>query len=144
MGKLKAGEEVALRALRDRILLTLRFVENAQGFKYGQGVREATNAAFVKQSLRSMKLIAREIDAMTIGLTSDERDGLDALLSDRLGVDKADERVRQSQQVAAVLRRGSIASEKERRRLEDYADMLEATGGDLAEAERVRTLLREA
>jgi hypothetical protein len=41
----------------------------------------------------------------------------------------------------AVLARGTIASEKERRRLEEYADMLEATDGDPGEIAAVRRLL---
>ena len=144
MAKLNPRDEATLQALRDRILLTVQFVENAQGFRYGQGVRDAAEKAFVKRSVRSMRLIAREVDAMTIGLAPHERDGLEALLNERLGVDKDAERSALSKHVAAVLERGTIASEKERRRLEEYVEMLEATGGDPAEAEAVRRLLSGA
>ena len=89
-----------------------------------------------------MHLFARDIEAMTIALTPHEQDGLEALLVSRLGVDREAEYAAVQQSVAKVLRRGTIASEKERRRLEEYADMLDATGGDPAEIEAVRRLLR--
>lgn len=143
MAKRGSNDDAGLTALRNRILLTLEFVENAQGFRYGQGVREATESAFQKRSLRAMRVIAREIDAMTLGLAPDQRDGLEALLRQRLGVDKDAERLELKEGIAEVLRRGTIASEKERRRLEDYADRLEATGGDPAEAAAVRRLLEK-
>jgi hypothetical protein len=81
---------------------------------------------------------------MTIGLAPQQRDGLDALLRQRLGVDKDQERSELRERIAQVLRRGTIASEKERRRLEEYADSLEATGGNPAEVAAVRDLLRRA
>ena len=143
MGKSGSSDEAGLMALRDRILLTVQFVENSQGFRYGQGVREATETAFAKKSLRELRMIAREVDAMTIGLAPEQRDGLDALLRQRIGVDKDKERKNLSERVAQILRRGTIASEKERRRLEDYADSLEATQGDPAEVAAVRDLLRK-
>ena len=81
---------------------------------------------------------------MTIALAPQERDGLVALLLSRLGVNKEAERADLRRQVAKVLTRGSVASEKERRRLEEYAEMLEVTGGDPAEVESVRQLIRES
>ena len=88
--------------------------------------------------------MARETDQMTIALTPDQRDGLEALLRTRLGIDKDAERERLRERVAETIKRGSVASEKERRRLEDYAEMLEATGGDPKEIEMVRHLISTA
>jgi len=139
---LKANDYARLRALRDRLLLTLEFIENAQEFPSGAQFRVVVEAAAAKQDLRSLRLIARELEQMTVALQSDQRDGLEALLRQRLGVDKDEERAALRSEVAKVLERGVIASEKERRRLEDYAEMLEATGGDASELAAVRKLVK--
>ena len=78
---------------------------------------------------------------MSVALEQHQRDGLEAILKARLGVDKDAERAQQKQGAAAILQRCSIASGKERHRLEDYAEMLEATGGDPAELAAIGRLL---
>jgi hypothetical protein len=85
--------------------------------------------------------MARDVDQMTVGLTPDQRDGLEALLHSRLGIDADVEREELGRQLAKVIERGAVASEKERRHLEDYAEMLEATGGDAKLIEVVRRIL---
>ena len=77
----------------------------------------------------------------TVALPADERDGLDAMLQHRLGVDREAERAAWSERIALAMKRGTIASEAERRHLEDYAELLEASGGDNQELEAVRRLL---
>lgn len=144
MRNLKPEDQATLAALRARILATVAFVESVQDFRYGKGIREAVAKALEGQSLRSMRLIAREVDGMTIALEPHQRDGLEALLAGRLGVDKEAERAVIQAQVAAILKRGTIATAKERRRLADYADLLEATGGDPSEAAAVRQLLHKS
>ena len=104
-------------------------------------MRAIVEDAATRQDLRTLRLIGREVDAMTIALAPHERDGLEAILRDRFGVDADAERAELKRRVAAVIARGTVASEKERRRLEDYAEMLEATGGDPAEIEAVRRLV---
>jgi hypothetical protein len=102
---------------------------------------EIVEGAARKGDLRTLRLMGKEIDAMTVALQPHQRDGLEALLLARLGVDKDLEREELRQQVAAVVARGIIASERERRRLESYAEMLEATGGDPGEVRAVRRLI---
>lgn len=140
--KSASGGQADLPALRERLILTLRFIEDVQEFPSGQQMRSIVEDAASKRDIRSLRLLAKEIDAMTIALAPHERDGLEALLLSRLGVDKDIERADLQRQVARVLERGSIASEKERRRLEEYVEMLEVTGGDPKEAESVRQLIR--
>jgi hypothetical protein len=139
--KLTPEEEAAVQALRDRLVMTIRFFEDAQDFPSGAQMRTIVEDAAARRDLRALRLIGREIDAMTIALAPHERDGLEAILRERFGVDKDVERAELKQQIAAVIARGTVASEKERRRLEDYAEMLEATGGDRAEIEAVRRLV---
>jgi len=141
--RLSAQDEAMLRALRDRTLLVIEFIERIQDFPTGAALRGVVQSATAKHDLRSMKLIARDIDAMTVALAPHERDGLEAILMERLGVDKEAERAGLARQVAAAISRGSVASEKERRRLEEYAEMLNATGGDPAELDAVRRLIRD-
>lgn len=138
---LKPEDEATLHALRERMLLTLRFTEETQPFPSAAKLRDLVDQAAADRNLRDMRLLAREVDAMTIAAPPDEREGLEALLKARLGIDKDAERAQVRRRVRTVLERGTIASEKERRRLEDYAETLEATGGNRAEIEAIRRLL---
>jgi hypothetical protein len=140
--RLKPEDQATLSALRERLLLTLAFFENAQEFPSGRRFRDLVESAAAAESLRDMRVLAREIDKMTIALAPHEREGLEALLQQRLGVDKDAERAELRRQVTTALERGAVASEKERRRLEEYVEMLEATGGDPAEIAAVTELLR--
>jgi len=132
---------MALQKLAQRLLITLRFIEDVQDFKSGAMLRGMVEAAAAKSDMRSLKLMSREIDAMAMSLFPEQREGLETVPRQRLGVDKEAERAELQQQVAAVLKRGTVASEKERRRLEDYAEMLEAIGGDPVEIQAVRRLV---
>ena len=140
--KLSPENDAAVRALRHRLLLTIQFFENTNEFAGAPEWRELVESAAANGRLRDLRLLAREIDAMSIALAPNEREGLEAVLRERLGVDKDAERRELGQQIAKVLQRGKIASEKERRRLEEYVEMLEATGGDPGEIEAVNALLR--
>lgn len=131
-----------LHAIRDRLLVTIQFFEDAQGFPSGAQMRQLVTDAAQREDLKSLRLITREVDAMAVALAPHERDGLEAMLLARFGVDRDAERAAFRLYVASVIERGSIASEKERRRLEDYVEMLEATGGDPAEVAAVRRLMR--
>lgn len=138
--KLSLDEEAAMHSLHDRLVLTIRYFEDAQAFPSGAQMRALVEDAAARSDVRTLSLIGREVDKMTIALAPHERDGLEAILREQIGVDKDAERAELKRQIAAVIARGSVASEKERRRLEDYAEMLEATGGDREEIEAVRRL----
>jgi hypothetical protein len=140
---LTSEDQQLLEQLRGRVLLTLDFIERREEFPDVDVLRQLIADAVGRNDLRTMRLIARDIDKATIGLTPDERDGLEALLRDRLGVDPDAERSQTRREVEAAIVRGTVGSEKERRRLEDYAEMLEATGGDPAEIEAVRRLVNQ-
>jgi hypothetical protein len=58
-----------------------------------------------------------------------------------LQVDREAERAAWSERVAVAIKHGAIAREVERRHFEDYAEQLEANGGDAAEVEAVGRLL---
>jgi hypothetical protein len=139
--KLSPEDQKLLDGLRDRLVLTVQFIENAQDFPSGSELRAIVENVTSKGDLRSLRLLAREIDSMTTSLAPHEREGLEAHLASRLGVDSQAERADLRRRMEAVLARGTIASEKERRRLEEYADMLEATDGDPGEIAAVRRLL---
>jgi hypothetical protein len=131
-----------LEALRARLIATIQFIESLHEFPSGEAFRAAIEKAAAENNLRTLRLLGREIDAMaTVALPPHERDGLDAMLQYRLGVDREAERGAWSERVAAAIKRGTVASEAERRHLEDYAEQLEASGGNPAELEAVRRLL---
>lgn len=140
---LTADQEAQLRLLRQRLLFTLQFMQNVQDFPAGKSIERKVCAAADRGDIRNLLLIAREVDMMvTLASTPHERDGLEALLKARFGVDKEFERAKLQRVVESILERGTIRSEKERRHLEDYAEILAATHGDEHESERVRQLLR--
>lgn len=139
--KLTPEDEARAEFLRARMILTLRFMENLEDIRLASQVRDIVEDAARKGDLRTLRMLEREIDASTIALPTHEREGLEAFLQAQLGIDKEEERANMRRKVAKILSRGTIASEKERRRLEDYAEMLEATGGDVSEISEVRQLL---
>jgi hypothetical protein len=133
--------ETKVRALRDRLNLVIRFFEETHDFPSGPQVRAIVETAAGKLDLRTLRLVNRDIDAMTIALGPRERVTLDALLRDRLGVPLDPESLEIKREAAAAVARGSVASEKQRRRLEDYVEMLAATGGDADEIRSVRRVI---
>ena len=139
----KSGEEmeIQVRALRDRLNLVIRFFEETHDFPSGPQVRAIVETAAGKLDLRTLRLVNRDIDAMTIALSPTDRVALDVLLRDRLGMQLDPESLDIKQEAAAAVARGTVASEKQRRRLEDYAEMLEATGGDADEIRSVRRVV---
>jgi hypothetical protein len=132
-----------IQALLQRALLTLEYFVSVQEFPLAFMYRDTLERTAASGDLRKMRLAARDIDEMAIGLEQHQRDGLEAILRDRLGIDKDLERAQLRNQVAKILERGTIASEKERQRLERYAEMLEATGSDPAEVDAVRRVLSD-
>jgi hypothetical protein len=139
--KLTPEDEAHVTLLCERMILTLRSIENVEHFPEGEQMRAIIERAAKNGDLRALRLVARNVDEMTLALPSAEREAMEALLRERVGVDKELERAEQRGKVVAILQRGTVASEKERRRLEEYMEMLEITGGDEAEAAAVRRLL---
>src|SRR4051812_10652808 len=110
-------------SVRERVLLTLNFLDQTQDLgPIGEQMRNVIDSASAKRDLKALRLIARDLDALTTAMPPHERDGLEAVLKSRLRVDKDAERAAASQRVASVLRRGKIRSEKERQHLQEYLD----------------------
>jgi hypothetical protein len=139
--KLTPEDEARIALLRERLIRTIHFIENVEDFPSGSDIRQIVQNAAQKRDLRTLRLMQKEVDAMTLALPPQEREGLEALLREKLGIDKEEERLEMYGRIAEVLKRGTIASEKERRRLEDYAEMLEATDGSHEQIQAVRQLL---
>lgn len=138
--KMTPVEEAALAALGNRLIDTLTFMEDRQDFPSGPQIRSIVEGAMEKRDMRTLRLIERDVDDMALTLAPHEREGLEAVLLTRYGLDKEAQREELRSAVAAVLARGTVASEKERVRLLDYAGMLEVVGGDPAEIQAVRQL----
>ncbi|HWH53222.1 MAG TPA: hypothetical protein VN651_16865 [Gemmatimonadaceae bacterium] len=136
------SEKVGLvRSLSDRLLLTIAFFESAQEFPSGAALRSLISNAAAKGDLRQLRLIEREVDAMTSGLSIDQLDGLNAALLDRLGIDRSAELAEIRRQVRQLVERGALPSEKARQRAERHLEMLEASGDYAEEVEILRRLL---
>jgi hypothetical protein len=137
----RASTTELISALRLRLLTTIEFMESRNDFPSGAAFRGAVEKAAAEADVRTLRILSREIDAVaTLAIPPAERDGLDAVLKNRLGIDRQAERAAWGSRVAAALKRGSISSEVERRHLEDYAEMLEAEG-DIEKLNEVRQLL---
>src|SRR6478752_5845467 len=90
-----------------RILLTMQFIEN----RYGAIRMSAEYRAMIQQAMeegdrRDLKLLAADFAEMVTGLTRDEREGLEALLKQELGIDADADRAELSRQVAKSIARG--------------------------------------
>lgn len=130
-----------IRALAERLLLTITFFESAQEFPSGTALRSIVTNAAATRNLRQMRLVEREVEGMTAGLSSDQLDGLNAALLDRLGIDRNGELAEIRRQVRQMAARGVLPSEKARQRAERYLAMLEASGEFAEEVELIRRLL---
>jgi hypothetical protein len=132
----------SLEALRNRIILTLDFMANIEFIDESlQMIRSITEENYRNKNLRNMRSIAREVDELTVALPSHHRDGLEALLRDRLGVDKEAERAQLRARAEVALRRGGVASEKERQHLERYVEMLQSMNEGAEEIRSIQGLL---
>lgn len=140
--RLSPDDQYALGALTERLLTIVQFIEDTRESVFIPQVRKIVESLAAKGELRRMRIVARDIDAMTLALAPHEREGLEAILQHRLGIDKEAERTELSRLAAVAIKRGQVASEKERRRLERYVEMLQAIGGNRAELEAVENLLR--
>ena len=94
-------------------------------------MREIVERTAAAGDLRALRLLGHEVAEMTIALTPGHRAALEAQLRDRLGVDVDAERAAMRRHVAEILARGTIAGEKERRRLAEYRGHRWRRGGDL-------------
>jgi hypothetical protein len=141
--KLNPEAEKEVSALRERLVLTLRFIQEAgDDFPNCDQWLELVDNAATNGELRTLRLLVREVNELVATLTRDQMNDLRALLQARLGVDMDAERRDLQLQIARALKRGTIASEKERRRLEEYVEMLEVNGGNQAQIEKIEQLLR--
>ncbi len=140
--ELKRAAESAL--LRTRLITSIAFLEGAQDFPGGKELKRIVEDLAARGDVRALRLVQKEVDAMALTLAPYQREGLEALLKSRTGADKEAERLEQRKRAEIAVRRGRIASEKERRHLEDYLEMLDAIGADPSEGEDVRRLLESS
>ncbi|MCU0649221.1 MAG: hypothetical protein MUF00_14575 [Gemmatimonadaceae bacterium] len=127
---LTAMQEAELSMLLKRIRLTVQFMNSLSNTRDADGFLEIAATAAEKRSLRNLKIIARELDITVRMLPEDLRTSLDAQLSSQLAIDLTAEEDALRKRVTRALRRGHVASEVERRVLEDYADSLRLKHSD--------------
>lgn len=129
-------------ALGAQLLLTIEFIERVQDFPSGPQLREIISSEMHRGRLAGLRILERDVKEMTSTLAPNERDGLEALLKQRLGydADAAWHAERAAMRVALVA--GRIRSEKERVRLERYLEALIVRGDGKDEAAAIEALLR--
>lgn len=143
MKPISEGRGSSIKALRERALAILNFIESADSL----GSFDLDFRAIVEQSassgnVRRLRLLMREIEGLALALPLHKQDGLDALLHQALGVDRDAEREEALAQVRTILKRGVISSEKQRKHLEDFLDGLQPGEEVSPEAIAVAALLR--
>ncbi len=143
MKRQSSKHDASAELLRQRILITLDFFGAIEDLgATARELREGAQSAFARGDVRTLRLLANDIDSLAVALNPQQRHELEGLLIARLGIDRNAERLELARHIAATVKRGKIASEKERRRLETYLDLLEALGGDPAEKAAVLKLLQ--
>lgn len=131
------------RDLGERLILTLEFIERVQDFPSGSQFRSIVKSEMERGRLRALRLIARDVQEMVLTLAPNERDGLEAVLKARTGFDSDAAWLAERDAAKRILCSGRVRSEKERQRLERYAEALVVRGGDADEIAAVRTLLAD-
>ena len=140
---LSAKDMELLTAMRKRVFLTLDFMDNINFLEDASPLlRETTETTFQSGNLRGMRFIVRDIDALVAGMTTDQREGLEALLQSRISVSRTDELAELKKRAANAIMRGHVASEKERQHLEDYAELLRNGSDDTTELSVLEDFLR--
>jgi hypothetical protein len=146
--ELTAKELSELGTLRERMLLTIKFVaevedsDNTRDARVDQILSAAVEKAVADDDLITLRVLSREIDGMALALAPHQREGLEAILAKRLGINVEEEQTKLRRRAATAIRRGTVGSERERQHLQRYLEMLEQIGGDPAEIEAVHNLLR--
>lgn len=89
--KLTPAKRKEFQQLHDRATATLQFVESLESSEARGMIRARLAELLASGDLRGMRRAARDVDQATVGLSQDQRDGLDAVLQKQLGVDRAAE-----------------------------------------------------
>ncbi len=131
------------RELGERLLLSLTFIERVQDFPSGAQFRGIVQAEMDRGRLRALQLVSRDVEEMILTLTPSERDGLDALLQARIGVETESTWRTEQEAIRGAIAAGRIRDEHERQRIERYVEALEVRGGDAVEITAARNLLAQ-
>lgn len=135
------NKSVAVRDLGTRLRLTIEFIERVQDFPDGAALRAIVDEEVAKQRLRSLRILARDVDEMALTLTPAQRKQLQATLEEHSDVDVDAEWNAQRTAMDALVQRGEIRSERERKRVERYLEALIARSGPSSEIRAIRSLL---
>ena len=142
---LTPDEETRLAQLRSSLILTLEFIEEVEDFPIGPAMRAVIERAAAGKDLRTLRLMEPDIREMTLALSPAQRAALDERVRRAADVPRDPARDEMKREVEALLARGTIRSERERRRLEAYADQLVASGElDPAELDAIQRVLAQA
>jgi hypothetical protein len=137
-----AQKRTDVEALRSRMLAIVAFIEEVQEFEAGRDLRRLIQAEAANGHLRVLRLLSREVDAMTNTLEPAQREALHAMLQRQLGIDLAPERAARARWADTIVARGSVRSARERMRLEHYLEELTATGADPHRVQTIASVLR--
>jgi hypothetical protein len=128
--------------LGNRLLAILAFIEGVQDFPIGSQFRALVHELVTAANVRGLKIMARDVDAMAITLTPDERMELSAVLAASLNVDLDAEWMSQEVEMMRIVAKGRISSEKERQRLERFEEALEFRAAPASQLAAVRAVLK--
>lgn len=130
--------------LYERIRLTLSFVESVQDCEpFGSAILAVAQKALASRSVRRLRLMARDVDALVATLAPHEREGLSAVLESRLRIDREKEHEERHKRVMAILRRGTLAGERERRHVIDFLEVEESRDEGSDDLDAIRRLLEQ-
>lgn len=136
------GRTQQAHALGKQLLLTIEFIERLQDFPSGPQLREIVRSEMERGRLAALRILERDVREMALTLSPHERDGLEALLEQRLGYDADAAWLAERAAARLSLAAGRVRSERERRRLERYLEALVVRGDDANEAAAIEALLK--
>lgn len=140
----QSGRMQQVHALGKQLLLTIEFIERMQDFPSGPQLREIVSNEMERGRLAALRILERDVREMALTLAPHERDGLEALLEQRIGYDADAAWLAERAAARLSLAAGRVRSERERQRLERYLEALAVRGDDANEAAAIQALLKSS
>jgi hypothetical protein len=143
MAKQKGSRGEELQDLRDWCVAIIRFMGELSPSDLFAQTEDAINAAFDRGDLRGLKMVSKDVGEWATGLASSDQKKLDEALRSQFGRGLREDVRAVRDEVARILKRGTIGGEEEYRLLSSRADEIYADDSKQSELKRINALLAE-
>jgi hypothetical protein len=134
--------DVELKALRDRSLVIVRFIQglSSRSEMFSQ-IEAAIDTAYKRGDLRGLRLVLKDVLEWVNGLPTSDREQLDEVLRRQFGSGLTEAGQETHRQLLDILSRGTIQSVEEYRLLSSRADEIRENGSNDKELQKINLLL---